>query len=497
MPSTTSSTVSADFDSSTVMTPSLPTFSMASAIRLPMVLSLLEAMVATCAISFLSLVDLDILLSSSTTASTAASIPRLRPIGLAPAVTFLSPSRTMAWARTVAVVVPSPAMSEVLEATSLSIWAPMSSQLSLSSISLATVTPSLVMVGLPNFLSMTTLRPFGPMVALTADAMMLTPRSRAARPSSLNRICFGIWCSSSIARWNDPAVGPGRVGAGRGYSIMANTSSSFMIRYSWSSTFTSEPEYFPNRMRSWAFTSRAIFLPSSFTFPLPTAMTLPSWGFSLAVSGMMMPPFLTSFSSSRLTRMRSCNGRIFMVGSPPMVRGGTWWLIPIRGVPSRRNVAAYDLAAPRRPAATRCCAIAGERQSDALLRGSGLEECRCADLCHRSIGVRLPRERRPSGFHHEFCLFPGRRDGRELAELLGPGHIGLLPGETDRDQRRSDRGISLLQRHLECRAARRPASPTEPHDHGENATDDNTPDPWFEPRALHLHGAPPGTSEKV
>ena len=67
MPSTTSSAVSADFDSSTVMTPSLPTFSMASAIRLPIVLSLLEAMVATCAISFLSLVDLDIFFSSSTT----------------------------------------------------------------------------------------------------------------------------------------------------------------------------------------------------------------------------------------------------------------------------------------------------------------------------------------------------------------------------------------------------------------------------------------------
>ena len=125
MPSTTSSAVSADLDSSTVMTPSLPTFSMASAIRLPIVLSLLAAMEATCSISFLSLVDLDIFFSSLTTASTAVSIPRLSPMGLAPAVTFLSPSRMMAWASTVAVVVPSPAMSEVLEATSLSIWAPM------------------------------------------------------------------------------------------------------------------------------------------------------------------------------------------------------------------------------------------------------------------------------------------------------------------------------------------------------------------------------------
>jgi hypothetical protein len=127
MPSTTSRTVSADFDSSTVMTPSLPTFSMASAIRLPIVLSLFDAIVATWAISFLSFVDFDSFLRSSVTASTAASMPRLRPIGLAPAVTLRKPSRKIAWASTVAVVVPSPAMSEVLDATSFSIWAPMSS----------------------------------------------------------------------------------------------------------------------------------------------------------------------------------------------------------------------------------------------------------------------------------------------------------------------------------------------------------------------------------
>src|SRR5712664_2388885 len=192
MPSTTSSTVSADFDSSTVMTPSLPTFSIASAIRLPIVLSLFEAIVATWAISFLSFVDFETFFSSSTTASTAASMPRLSAIGLAPAVTLRSPSRKMAWARTVAVVVPSPAMSEVFEATSFSIWAPMSSYGSFSSISLATVTPSLVIVGLPNFLSMTTLRPFGPSVAFTASAMMLMPRSSAARASSSNLSCFGM-----------------------------------------------------------------------------------------------------------------------------------------------------------------------------------------------------------------------------------------------------------------------------------------------------------------
>src|SRR5882724_5203911 len=197
MPSTTSRTVSADFDSSTVMTPSLPTFSIASAIRLPIVLSLFDAIVATWAISFLSLVDLESFFSSSVTASTAASMPRFNPIGLAPAVTFFRPSRKIAWASTVAVVVPSPAMSEVLDATSFSIWAPMFSTGSASSISFATVTPSLVMVGEPNFLSMTTLRPLGPSVSLTASARWSIPFLSFARASVLKSNSFAAMVSSS------------------------------------------------------------------------------------------------------------------------------------------------------------------------------------------------------------------------------------------------------------------------------------------------------------
>ena len=85
----------------------------------------------------------------------------------------------MACARTVAVVVPSPAMSDVLLATSRAIWAPMFSSGSRRSISLATVTPSLVMVGPPNFLSRMTLRPLGPSVTLTASASLLMPRRTA------------------------------------------------------------------------------------------------------------------------------------------------------------------------------------------------------------------------------------------------------------------------------------------------------------------------------
>jgi hypothetical protein len=91
-------------------------------------------------------------------------------MGLALAATFLSPSSKMASASTVAVVVPSPAVSEVFEATSLTSWAPMSSTGSFSLISFATVTPSLVTVGLPKDFSMMTLRPRGPSVTLTAFA---------------------------------------------------------------------------------------------------------------------------------------------------------------------------------------------------------------------------------------------------------------------------------------------------------------------------------------
>src|SRR5258705_6887951 len=94
----------------------------------------------------------------------------------------------MAWARTVAVVVPSPATSEVLDATSFTICAPMLASLSSSSISLATVTPSLVTVGEPQLFSMTTFRPRGPRVTLTALARTLRPRAISARAWVLNTI---------------------------------------------------------------------------------------------------------------------------------------------------------------------------------------------------------------------------------------------------------------------------------------------------------------------
>src|SRR5438034_4898748 len=68
----------------------------------------------------------------------------------------------------------------------------------LSSISLATVTPSLVIVGDPHFLSRTTLRPRGPSVTLTALASVCTPDSTAWRAFSSKMISFAAMLNHSF-----------------------------------------------------------------------------------------------------------------------------------------------------------------------------------------------------------------------------------------------------------------------------------------------------------
>src|SRR6202158_5298046 len=186
MPSTMSTSVWSDLFSSTVMTPSLPTFCIACAIILPIAVSPFEEIVPIWATSDDEATGLGRFSISLTTACTAISMPRFRSIGFMPAATALAPSRTIACASMVAVVVPSPAVSLVLEATSRSICAPIFSNLSSSSISLATVTPSLVMRGAPKLFSMTTLRPLGPSVTFTALARMSTPRNMRSRASVEN-----------------------------------------------------------------------------------------------------------------------------------------------------------------------------------------------------------------------------------------------------------------------------------------------------------------------
>ena len=96
MPSTISTSVSIALASSTVMTPSLPTFCIALAIIWPMLASPFEEMVPTWATSAEEPTCLARFSMSLTTAATAMSMPRLRSIGFMPAATDLAPSRTIA-----------------------------------------------------------------------------------------------------------------------------------------------------------------------------------------------------------------------------------------------------------------------------------------------------------------------------------------------------------------------------------------------------------------
>src|ERR1035437_4945761 len=209
MPSTISSSVAMPCESSTVITPSWPTLSMASAMSSPMTSST-EDMAATLATSSWPLTGVDRRLTSATTAATAVSIPLLSSMGSAPAVRLRNPSWIIACASRVAVVVPSPATSLVLAATSRSKRAPTFSTGSSSSMSLAIVTPSLITRGSPN------LRPAGPRVTFTASASASMPRFIACRASVSKSIDLAMIRSSGLTYvWSSSAQRRGLVGGGR------------------------------------------------------------------------------------------------------------------------------------------------------------------------------------------------------------------------------------------------------------------------------------------
>merc|ERR1719464_557763 len=188
MPSTTSSWSSNDLPSCTEITPSLPTLEKPSAMSPPSDLSPLAEMVATLRIASVPCTGSAMLRMCETTTFTALSMPRLMSIGFMPAATLLQPSMKMARASTVAVVVPSPATSFVLDATCRTSCAPRFSYLSANSMFFATVTPSLVILGGPYDVSIATLRPLGPSVTSTASAILFTPTRMAERASAPKRM---------------------------------------------------------------------------------------------------------------------------------------------------------------------------------------------------------------------------------------------------------------------------------------------------------------------
>ena len=102
------------------------------------------------------------------------------------------PSDIIACARIVDVVVPSPASSPVLDATSFTNWAPRFWNGSSKEISLATDTPSFVILGDPNPVEIATFLPLGPNVTFTELARILTPFNSSLLPSDENLISFAI-----------------------------------------------------------------------------------------------------------------------------------------------------------------------------------------------------------------------------------------------------------------------------------------------------------------
>src|SRR5579863_542917 len=223
MPSVYSFSIARPRPSSTVITPSLPTLSITSAISSPISPSAAE-IEATCAICSLVSTGILIDLISSITASVPFSNPLRRIIGFAPAARFFKPSVIMACASTVAVVVPSPATSFVLVATSLSSCAPMFSKGSGRSMSRAMVTPSLVMVGEPYFLSSTTLRPFGPSVTFTAPASTSIPLFRDCRACSSNCSRFATKFTPLINNTHDIALAQNQIL----FTVLLNLSSGIL-----------------------------------------------------------------------------------------------------------------------------------------------------------------------------------------------------------------------------------------------------------------------------
>ena len=192
MPSTTSSSVSSVVPSSTVITPSLPTFFMASAMVRPISASPLAEIVPICAISTFEVTFLAFFPSSATTASTARSMPRFKSIGIHAgghrlgAVPGDRVGEHDRGGRAVAGLIGGFGGDLPHHA-----GRPYSRTCRRARSPWRRDTPSLVILA-PKDLSIATLRPLGPSVTLTALARMSMPRSILSRASNENLISLAV-----------------------------------------------------------------------------------------------------------------------------------------------------------------------------------------------------------------------------------------------------------------------------------------------------------------
>src|SRR3990172_12360358 len=213
----------------------------------------------------------------------------------------------------VAVVVPSPATSLVLEATSFTIWAPMFSYLSESSTSFATVTPSFVTSGEPNDFSMITFRPRGPRVTLTASVRMSTPILIAARASASNFSCFAIF---HFLLFIVPSFRRLFLQEHREDVFLPENQMLFAIDLDVRPRILAEEDAVP-RLDLGSHAGPAVgHLAGAHRHHQALLRLL------LRGVGMMIPPLVFVSSSTRLSSILSCNGLTFMV--PPPLRNRIW-----------------------------------------------------------------------------------------------------------------------------------------------------------------------------
>jgi hypothetical protein len=254
--------------------------------------------------------DGQLALISSTGGLVALSMPRFRSIGFMPAATDFRPSFRMAWASTVAVVVPSPATSDGLGSHFLHQLGAHVLELVFQFDFLGHGHAVLGDVGAPKDLSSTTLRPFGPRVTLTASARMFTPLSIFWRAGITEFYVFSSHVLKPLSEFCSCET------AGQKASYASSTAKfrfGFMMSSSSPSTLTvlnrstgrTGPCHRPSRPAD-------VLRRCPATAPLPAATTSPWEGFSAAEPGSTMPPAVLVSSSTRRMTTRSCRGRSFI-----------------------------------------------------------------------------------------------------------------------------------------------------------------------------------------
>src|SRR5579864_9392847 len=187
---------------------------------------------------------------------------------------------------------------------------------------------------------------------------------------------------------------------------------SFMIRSSSPSSLTSVPDHLPKSTRSPTLRSIGINLPDSSRPPGPTAAISPCEGFSLAVSGMMMPPLVFSSASIRLTTTRSCSGRNLVLAMtvplevlgllldlPPKVAGNTGVFDAAEG--STGEWSGFDIRCPATEDSRGECQIHSTGPLGIYFAGGPLipkfakrpasAGCRMLESDHQVLGNLVPR----------------------------------------------------------------------------------------------------------